>query len=47
VEKKYTGLGKSRFTVVGMEKDTQVMVITTALLITKIIRQIKINNTNK
>jgi hypothetical protein len=30
----YTGLGKSRFTDVRMEKDMQVMIIMTALLIT-------------
>jgi hypothetical protein len=36
-----TGVGKSRFTVVRMEKDVQVMIITIALLITAtIIRQI-------
>jgi hypothetical protein len=34
---KYTGVGKSRFTVVRMEKDMQVMIITIALLITTII----------
>jgi hypothetical protein len=43
-------VGKSRFTVVSMEKDMQVMIITIVLLITIIIRQIRrqikpINNT--
>jgi hypothetical protein len=47
----YTRVGKSRFTVVRMEKDMQVMIITIALLIKIIIiRQIRrqiiqINNT--
>jgi len=31
----YTGVGKSRFTVVCMEKDMQVMIITVALLTQK------------
>jgi hypothetical protein len=33
--KQYTGLSKSRFTVVRMEKDMQVMIITIALLTQK------------
>jgi hypothetical protein len=33
----YTGVGKSRFTVLRMEKDIQVMIITIDLLITKTI----------
>ena len=33
--RKYTGVGKSRFTVVRMEKDMQVMIITKALLTQK------------
>jgi len=31
----YTGVGKSRFTVVRMEKDMQIMIITIALLTRK------------
>jgi hypothetical protein len=33
--KQYTGVGKSRFAVVPMEKDMQVMIITIALLTQK------------
>jgi hypothetical protein len=36
----YTGVGKSRFTVVRMEKDMQVMIITVALIIIIIINTI-------
>jgi hypothetical protein len=45
--KEYTEVGKSRFTVVRMEKDMQVMIITIALLITIINRRqiTQINNT--
>jgi len=32
---KYTGVGKSRFTVVRMDKDMKVMIITIALLTQK------------
>jgi hypothetical protein len=45
----YIGLGKMCFSVLGMEKDMQVVIITVALLIatTTIIRLQKTNNTNK
>ena len=43
----YTGVGKSRFAVVRMEKDMQVMIITIVTIIIRQIRRkiIQINNT--